>query len=130
MPKPKLRKATATDQVFAGGRWTKARYIRFVQSALRKAWMKWPPKFDALGAASRPSQLVDKRTKTEYLCTTCQKWFKKKDVEVHHIVACGSPEDLNVLVAHMLCEEDGLQVECRGCHRIKTQLERETRKKT
>jgi len=108
---------------FAGGRWTEARYKSHVRSALRRLWNHWPVKFDVLQAARRPSQRGD-RTKWEYQCATCDGWFMTKEVQVDHIVDAGSLDDLNQFVANLLCEEDGLQVQCKGCHRLKTQANR------
>ena len=109
---------------FAGGRWTEARYKQFIRAALRQAFMRWPVKADVMKAARRPAENRSARTKWEYLCSSCDNWFLGSEVQVDHKVPCGSIDDLNVFVGRLFCEVDGLQVECKGCHRVKTAAER------
>lgn len=112
--------ARQVDKPFAGGRWSESQYKQFVNRALRKAWLKWPVKHDVLKAASRPSQLKDKRTKFEYQCACCEEWFKRTMVQVDHIEPCGDMEDMNRFIATLFCEEDNLQVLCIPCHKENT----------
>ena len=94
--------------------------------------MKYPVKQDVLNAASRPACLEVKsrspRTKFEYQCACCQKWFLGSEVQVDHKQAC-SMDDLAKYIVHLFCEEDGLQVLCKGCHRAKTSVERAQKKR-
>lgn len=106
-----------------GGQWTLARYWSFISSGLRLMWMKYPVKHEALKAARRPFTGKDKRTKWEYSCGKCKKWFKGKDIQVDHINPVGSLrgyEDLPRAVENLFCELDNLQVLCKGCHSTKT----------
>ena len=107
--------------------WSSARYRTFVRSALRKAWTKWPPKFEALKRAQRPSQSDNKKLKWEYLCAHCQKWHRGDEVSVDHIVPWGDPWSMSFVDAcrALLVSVDELQVLCNGCHDIKTALERQ-----
>ena len=102
--------------------WTIARYRTFVRSALRKAWMKWPPRFDALRRASRPNQSDNKRLKSEYLCARCQKWHRQDAVSVDHIVPWGDPWAMSFpdALRALLVSVDELQVLCEPCHDLKT----------
>lgn len=118
------------DQCFAGGRWTMARNRQFVVSALRRAWMKYPVKGDALTAARREAceetKLVYPQTKFEYQCAVCSKWFRGKEVQVDHIRECAS-NDMNEFIATLFCEESNLQVVCKGCHSVKTKAARKAK---
>lgn len=109
---------------FAGGRWTRAKYRDFVVNALRKASVKWPVIQDTLVASRMPisgALMVEHpRTTWQYQCASCDNWFVRKEVEVDHIVAVGDIlEDANGYIARMFCEEDGLQVLCKPCHKLK-----------
>lgn len=106
-----------------GGQWTTARYWSFISSGLRKMWMKYPVKQEALKAARRPFEGTDKRTRWEYRCIGCDVWFKGKDIQVDHIEPVGSLrdyEDLPRAVKNLFCELDNLQVLCKECHQSKT----------
>jgi 5-methylcytosine-specific restriction endonuclease McrA len=107
----------------AGGTWTSARYFSFIRSALRRAFVKYPVRYQALEKARRLSELSDKRTKWEYQCNHCKKWFKQKDIQVDHIKECGSLKtyrDLPRFVKTLFCEAGNLQVLCKPCHKGKT----------
>lgn len=119
------QEALKDKELFAGGRWTSSRFQGFIRSALRRAWMKWPPKLDTLASARRPSELEDKRSRWEYKCNVCKKWFRAKEVQVDHIHDCGSLDDMNAYIGRMFCEEAMLQVSCKGCHRLRNQIDRE-----
>ena len=109
----------------AGKTWTKARYFSFIRSALRRAWSKYPVKFQVLEKAK--TIVKGKRHKYEYECSQCGGWFKQAEVEVDHIIPCGSLkefEDLPRFVKTLFCEEDNLRVVCKPCHRIITVAER------
>lgn len=111
----------------AGGTWTEARYFSFIRSALRKAWTKYPVKYQVMNAASRPYKGPDKRRKKEYQCNVCKGWFAQKEVAIDHIKPCGTLktfEDLPSFVSTLFCEQDNLQCICSACHSIKTQEER------
>lgn len=107
--------------------WSMARYRTFVRSALRKAWMKWPPKFEALRRAQRPSQSDNKKLKWEYQCAACQLWHRGDQVSVDHIVPWGDPWSMTFIDAcrALLVPVDELQVLCGVCHDVKTALEKQ-----
>lgn len=113
--------------------WTEARYYQFLRSALRAAWSKWPPKFDVLKRARRPSQSSNKRLKHEFQCNECKQWFAQKDVAVDHIEPVGtlrSHDDLPTFCQRLFVGVEKLQVLCDGCHARKTALERTQRAET
>lgn len=88
--------------------------------------------YEALKLASRPSQSKNKRLKTEYICAHCSKWFKRADVQIDHIVECGSLKGWNDIVPFIkrLSIEDinGYQVLCKKCHLVKTKAYKESKK--
>lgn len=109
---------------------TEAQYWGKLRSALRNAYKWWAPIKEAKLRARRPSKR--KRLKWEYQCAQCKKWFPDKEVQVDHIVPCGSLrslEDIAPFFEKLTCEVDGFQVLCKDkCHAEKTKREREARK--
>lgn len=126
--KPKTEKVPRTR---AGGEWTEAAFWGFLRSNLRLISSKWPPLARlALDLAKRPSQSSNKRLKWEYKCCVCGNWFPRKEVEVDHLVPCGSLknwDEFRTFAERLFCEVDGLAVRCETCHQAKTN---ETRKES
>lgn len=110
---------------------TESQFFGFIRSALRNKFGRWKPKYDALNAARRPFRGENRRNqKWEYLCALTGKWFPLKEVEVDHIIPCGSLRcfaDLPGFVQRMFVEKDGLQVVSKVAHKIKTKSERATK---
>jgi hypothetical protein len=126
MPKKGTRKAK-TDRVprtRANGEWTEAAFWGFVRSNIRAMSRKWPPLArHALNAVRRPYVGDNKRQKWEFQCVECEGWYKRTEVEVDHIVPCGSIrsfQEAAVFMERMLVEVDGLCVRCKTCHDKKT----------
>ncbi len=97
------------------------------RSALRAAWLRWPPRAEALKMAKRPYKGNNKRQKWEYTCNSCLGTFMQKEVQVDHIIPAGSflcKEDHRRFVCGLFCEVDELQILCKPCHSIKTAGER------
>ena len=107
------------EHPYAGGRWSEAKYKSFIRSALRRAWMRWPVRADALMEARRLAQGRSKRTRWEYYCSSCEKWFLGSEVEIDHIKECGDMTDMNQFIGTLFCEADELRVLCKGCHRVR-----------
>ncbi len=110
------------------GQWTEARYRGFIRSALRKAWVKWPP-----------NQRCKKAARIErgvYLCagygvdphptpaSVRIDGKRKNNVFTDHIEPIGTRLDWNTTIERMFCEADNLQVLCKDCHDRKTKDER------
>lgn len=111
------------ERTRAGGVWTEARYWQFIRSNLRHAWSKYPVRHQVMTKAAVPYKGKDKRRKFSYRCTACTKLFKRTEVQVDHIIPCGSlkcVDDLPKFVGTLLCEADNLQVLCSKCHDKKT----------
>ena len=105
--------------------WTTARYWQFIRSALRKAWMKGPPKFQVMKDNRR--DVKGKRHRFEYQCQSCKKWYMQKYVAVDHIIPAGSLNDwpdLVPFVQRLFVGTDKLQLLCKDCHLTKTKEER------
>lgn len=111
----------------AGNTWTTARYFSFIRSALRRAWTKYPVRYQAMDKAKYPYRGRDKRTKWVYECKSCTKRYKSTEVQVDHIEPAGSLKeyaDLPGFVSRLFCEANNLQVLCKECHDRKTKEER------
>ena len=110
-------------------KWSEARFWGFVRSALRRAWTRWPPKYELLAEAKR---IVPKnkntRHKFEYQCTECKEWFANKDIEVDHIIPAGSLkcyQDLPKFVERLFVGKEYLRVVCKPCHKRITNEEKQ-----
>ncbi len=111
----------------AGNTRTSARYFGFIRSALRRAWTRYPVRYQALDMAKQPYKGKDKRTKWVYKCASCKKLFKSTEVQVDHITPAGTLKtysDLPKFVKNLFCEADNLQVLCKTCHNVKTKEDR------
>lgn len=103
--------------------WTEARYWQFIRGGLRKVGQSYPPKWEVLHAARRPSQSPNKKLKWEYQCAQCKGWFPQQSVAVDHKEPCGSLnnyDDLAGFVRRLFCSREGLQVLCKADHDAKT----------
>ena len=113
------RKAPRTR---ADGEWTEARFWGFVRSGLRQMSRKWGPIHNALRRQRRPYTGDDRRRKWEYQCERCNGWFHRKEVQVDHVVECGSCrsyEEAAEFLRRLLVDSDGLAVLCKQCHKEK-----------
>jgi 5-methylcytosine-specific restriction endonuclease McrA len=123
-----------TVKPYNSGQWTQSRYNSFIKSALRKASIKWPPKYEVLKEASvgRKINVLTGRMAEHKCCADCKLHFPVKLVSVDHIRPVVDPErgfiSWDDVVERMFCEKDGLQVLCKDCHDIKTNQEKEIAK--
>lgn len=127
MAKAKRKKRAIEFPCSSNPTWSVSRYQTFIRSAMRRAWLKWPPRFEALIRARRPFVTDNPKCKQkwEFQCAHCQKWVMGKDVSVDHIVPWGYIWDLPILEAwsRLLVGIEGLQVLCSACHDRKTKSE-------
>ena len=102
---------------------TEAAFFSFIRSGLRQKSQKWKPAYDAKKLAQRPYTGEDKRTRFVYLCDICNNLFKDKDVQIDHIIPCGSLksfEDISGFCERLFCEVGGYRILCSDCHQVVT----------
>jgi len=106
-------------------KWTTARFFGFLRSALRKAWTKYPPKYEALKLAKigKKTNVKTGRLADHYRCAICGNEFVMKDVQVDHLIDAGTLktfDDVGEFCRRLFCSVDDLQVLCKPCHSGKT----------
>lgn len=116
-----------------GGEWTESRFHSFVKSGLRSLSQKWPPKYRVLSKAYTGTEInpASGRLAKRYRCASCKSTFVAKDVEVNHIepvVPTTGFDSWDNIIERLFCEESGLEVLCRPCHKIRTQEENKGRR--
>lgn len=99
--------------------------FEWVKRYLEQLSYRWEPRTQAKNRARRSSQLPDKRTKWEYQCNHCKKWFKGAEVQLDHILPKGlySKQTFFTWLERLFCNADGFQVLCKPCHLKKTNTE-------
>lgn len=123
----------ATKKTYNGGQWTEARFTSFVKSALRSASQRWPPKYQTLSKAcvGQKTNPASGRLAKFYKCNKCKDDFPAKNVEVNHIipvVPVDGFDSWDAVIYRLFCEEDGLEVVCKPCHKLITKEENQERK--
>lgn len=116
-----------------GGRYTEAGFFGYIRAGLRAKFFRWGPRFDVLAAAKTKARNPAGRLKWEYKCAICEQLHPQKQVEVDHIVPCGSLrsyDDLPGFVERMFVEQDGLRVLCKPCHLKVTKEQRDAKSST
>ena len=110
------------ERKFNYGTMTEAMYWSKIRSALRSAFRYWKPAQEALNRASRPNKGKSKARK-EYQCNICKVWYKRTEVEIDHIIECGSLKSYNDVVPFLkrltIEDPEGFQVLCKACHKKK-----------
>ncbi len=107
---------------------TESGHMGKIRSALRNMSRFWKPALASLESAHRPYQGTNKRAKHEYQCSECNKWHLRKDVQINHIVPCGtlkSYEDVPGFLYRLFIEDvNGYSVLCTTCHKVETAKQR------
>lgn len=132
MVKKKTTKKTSVPRTRNAGTLTESQYWGKIRSALRNAFRYWKPMTLALEKASRPSKSANKRIKKEYQCAECKEWFKRADVQIDHIIPCGSLRNFNDIPAFIenltIENPKAYQILCKPHHLIKTKEEKLAKK--
>ena len=105
---------------------TEAAYWGLLRSILRRGLRYWKPIMAARLSVRMKYSGDNKRQKWVYPCNACKKWFKGTEVQVDHIVPVGALtclDDLPEFVRRLTAEE-GYQLLCKECHKMKTAEER------
>lgn len=121
------------EKPYNDGEWTKARYFSFIKSILRGGSQKWPPKYKVLSRAyiGTRTNPASGRLAKHYRCAACLGEYVAKDVEVNHklsVIPISGFDSWDGVIERLFCEEDGLEVLCKPCHKIITKQENEERK--
>lgn len=128
--KSTVKRRTSVARTRNSGEWTEARFTSFVKGALRGAM--WPPKYKSVekafvGFGINPAS--NRRCKM-YRCSSCLEQFPLKQIKADHIIPVVGPEgfvDWNTFIARLYVEAEGFQSVCEGCHKRKTEQERQAR---
>lgn len=102
---------------------TEAQFFSMIRSHARRLSIRWKPRAEVLKEVRRVYKGLNKRQKWEYQCNKCKQWFAQKQIEVDHIIPCGSIKcftDIGPFYERMLVEKSGYQVLCKPCHLIKS----------
>lgn len=114
--------------------WTEARLKAFIQSTLRKAFSRYPPKYKVLKEAciGKRQNKATGRMAYHYKCAKCRKVFPSIDVQVDHKITAIDIEkgftSWDDYIARLFCSSENLQVLCSNCHKQKTKGENEIRR--
>jgi len=117
--------AVRVPKISNAGTQSEAAYWGSIRSALRRAFRYWKPIVNCKNDARRPYTGEGKRQKWEYQCLECSEWFAGKEVQVDHIIPVGTLQcsaDLRGFIER-LTPEDGFQLLCIECHKVKTNEE-------
>jgi 5-methylcytosine-specific restriction endonuclease McrA len=118
-----------------GMNWTPGRKKGYITSVLRKVFIRWPAKYEALKKALVGKKLNQKtgRMAYHYKCAKCKKEFPNVDVQVDHILPVVATDDgflgWDAYIDRLYCESSSLQVLCTSCHKKKTSVENKERRK-
>lgn len=110
------------ERPYGSGTLSSAGFFGMIRSALRRLSIRWKPRSEYLMEVRRPCTGRG-RSKFEYQCQSCKRWFIRAHIEVDHIVPCGSLrsfDDIGSFVQRLLCEKDGFRALCKECHLEKT----------
>ena len=101
-------------------KWTTSRFFSFLRSTLRRAFTRWPPKYEVVERAKRNVRRKGVRHRFEYKCDSCKKYHKRTEVEVDHIVPAGSLksfEDLPGFAERLFVSANKMRLLCKSCHK-------------
>ena len=100
--------------------------IAHICNVLRRGTTMWKGRTECL-VKSRKRFVVGQhkngkaKTRWEYKCASCTKYYRADEVEVDHIVEIGPfLGDFNDYIKRMYCDQSNLQVLCVSCHAKKT----------
>ena len=127
--KTQKKRVSRVPKVRNAGTWTEAQYWQRIRSCLRRMSIYWKPARGALNAARIPCKGAHGQ-KWAYICADCSKPYPRKQVQLDHIVPCGTLTDyahIGDFLQRLLPEDAGAYaVRCLACHQAKTNTERAT----
>jgi hypothetical protein len=111
---------------------TESEHMGKIRSALRRLSRFWKPALKALEEVKKPYIGPNKRQKHEYECEVCKVCKIRKDVQINHIVPCGTLinyNDVPAFLERLFCEDvSGYNVLCKECHLIETKEQKNDNK--
>lgn len=114
--------------------WTEGRRRSFITSVIRGGFRRWPPKFSVVKQAFTEKKINDQsgRLANHYKCAECGGQFTQTNIQVDHINPVVSPTigftTWDSFIENLFCPEENLQVLCKSCHLLKSNIERQLRK--
>jgi 5-methylcytosine-specific restriction endonuclease McrA len=117
---------------FGCGTLTEAGRHAKIVGYLRSGSKWWKPKMETLRLA-RVGTRVNKATgrmAMHHKCKICKEDFPSKEVQVDHITPLVGAEGFKTwdeFIGILFCEKEGMQVLCKPCHQIKTNIEKAAR---
>lgn len=128
--KSKGKRVSRVPRTHNAGTWTTAQYWQAIRSCLRRLSRFWKPAQAALIVARFPCKGPNGQ-KWAYLCHDCKKPFPRKQVQIDHVVPCGTLTDfehVGEFIRRLTPEEAGAYaIRCIACHGKKTEAERVAR---
>ena len=139
--------AKKTPPMYSNPAITEAKFRATRKQEMRKIWLRWGPRNEALKQARRKVQEGyfkngNPKFVFEHQCAICHDWFKqesgKPQVEVDHIHPVGGwsenikewGKDLGRMYQALLCSVDDLRVLCKSCHLEVTNKQQKQKRKT
>lgn len=96
-----------------------------ITSALRKVWLKYPPRKEAIELARDPAN------RKYVICALCKTSTHEKIAHVDHLVPIAGllgPISIDEKISRMFVPAFGYQILCEDCHKVKTDNEKHARK--
>lgn len=111
------------------GTMTESQFNGWIVSLLRRGFLRWTPRSEALKRASVGKKINKKtgRLAEHKRCCKCGVENPTKEMKVDHIVPVTGPEGHTTWddrIERMYTEVDNFQVMCEECHNVKTKEER------
>ena len=108
---------------------TEAKFVAWLQSAIRSVWSKHPSKLTLMQQKRVALKVgTSKKPIFHIQCEHCKKLYKLKDIECNHKKQVGGLlklEDLHRFVDNLLLvQPSDLELLCHECHGIVTYMER------
>ena len=105
-----------------------------LMSALRKTWSYSPEYKAAIDDARRDFSVLSKLGKpmrrVHFLCSACELFYDRENVQVDHIVPVvplAGFDSWDGVIARLFCPTAGLRIMCKNCHMAETDAERAMR---
>jgi hypothetical protein len=90
--------------------------VAYVKAGLRRMWGRSRQRQAALKSA--------RVSRGMYRCSHCDVVFRRKLIQVDHIVSVGKFISFDLFIEKLFCDSKGLAVLCIACHKLKTQKDR------